>query len=149
MRFASPRFPLTLLAAILLAGLAPAAEPRAYSRAVQVTTLLKTQMDGSGRKLVYPTNGDAEVTAVLVEIPPGAQTNRHTHPVPCFAYLLEGEVQVELPQGDVRTLKAGEAFAEVIDVLHNGVNRGSKPARLVMFVMGVTGQPYATRAPAK
>lgn len=125
-----------------------AAEPAAYSSAVTVTPLLQTQTDGAGRVLVYPGDGPAEVTAVLVEIAPGQQTDWHKHPVPCFAYILEGEVHVELANGEVKVLKAGQAFAEVVDLLHNGRNPGPKPAKLVLFALATAGQPYAVKAPA-
>lgn len=140
---------LLLVAASLALGRATAAENGAYSRTVAVTPLLKTQTDGAGRRLTYPTSGDAEVTVVHVEIPAGTQSNWHKHPVPCFAYMLEGELQVELAGGEVRTFKAGEAFAEVTELLHNGINRTNKPAKLVMFVVGTVGQPYAVKPPAK
>lgn len=140
--------------ALLLFGIGNPAPPdlhaqdaKAYKSEIVITPLLKTQKDGAGNKLVYPTNGNAEATAVLVEIPPGAQTGWHKHPVPCFAYILEGELQVELETGKVETLKAGHAFAEVVNVLHNGINRGSAPVKLVMLVVGVEAQPFAVRPP--
>lgn len=134
---------------ILLAGCwcGPAlASESVYSPAVKVVPLLITQADGTGRPIVFPEN--PEVTVVTVEFPPGAQTNWHKHPMACFAYMLEGELSVELGSGEVRTVKAGEAFAEVVDVLHNGINRGTVPARLVMFVAGSAGKPYTTRPAA-
>ncbi|MCM2274229.1 MAG: cupin domain-containing protein [Candidatus Didemnitutus sp.] len=127
---------------------AGAAEPAAYSRAVSVTPLLRTQTDGAGKPLAYPVHAPAEITGVLVEIAPGQQTNWHQHPVPCVAYMLEGEVQVELPDGTVKTFRAGDAFAEVVQLLHNGRNPGPKPAKLVMFALGTVGQPYAVKAEA-
>lgn len=126
----------------------PAAQPGAYSPTIKVTPLMQTQVDGAGRKLAYPTAAAAEVTAVLVEIPPGMQSNWHKHPVPCFAYMLEGELHIEIDGGEVKVVKAGEAFPEVVDLLHNGINRGKTPVKLVMFVVGTVGQPYAVRAPA-
>jgi quercetin dioxygenase-like cupin family protein len=143
-----PRCVCGVVAALfLLVGSAPA-EPAAYSAAVTVTPLLKTQADGTGRPLVYPADGPAEVTVVHVEIAPGQQTNWHQHPVPCFAYMLEGEVHVELATGETKVFKAGQAFAEVVDLLHNGRNPGPKPAKLVMFVLATAGRPYAVKAPA-
>lgn len=121
-----------------------------YAPAVKVVPLLTTQTDGTGRPLVAA--ADPEVSIVTVEFPPGAQTNWHKHTAPCFAYMLEGELSVELETGEVRTVKAGQAFAEVVEVLHNGINRGTVPARLVMFVSGEAGQAYTVRAtppPAK
>jgi len=145
----TPR-PLTCLAFVLAFGFAAlaVAEPAAYSQAVTITPLLQTQTDGAGRPLVYPATGTPEVTAVLVTIAPGRQTNWHQHPVPCLAYMLEGEVHVELPSGEVKIFKAGQAFAEVVDLLHNGRNPGPAPAKLVMFVVGTAGKPYAVKAPA-
>src|SRR4051812_19455138 len=102
----------TLLLLVLLLPLSlNADEPEPYRQEIVVKPLLKTQTDGAGAPLVYPTNGDAEVTGVLVETPPGAQTGWHTHPVPCFAYVLEGVVEVKLASGETRKFEAGSAFA--------------------------------------
>lgn len=134
------------LAAVLgLAASAGSAAEGAYAPATKITPLIKTQVDGVGKQIVYP-SGTAEVTGVHVEIPPGAQTNWHKHPFPAFAYMLEGELKVEFATGGSKTFKAGDVIAEVIDLLHNGVVIGDKPVKLVMFAMGVAGQPYAVRA---
>lgn len=118
---------------------------RAYSSGVVTKILLQTQTDGDGAKLVYPTTAPAEVTTVLVEIAPGRQTNWHTHPVPCFAYMLDGELSVETVTGEKKTFRTGDAIAEVVNVLHNGTNSGTTPARLILFVIGTAGQPFAVR----
>jgi quercetin dioxygenase-like cupin family protein len=131
---------------ICVVGVAQEAASNAYRRDVRVTPLLKTQADYAGRPIAYPTEGTPEVTAVLVEIPAQSQTGWHQHPVPCFAYILEGELQLHLDDGVVKTFRAGEALAEVVDKLHNGVNVTEKSAKLVMFVMGVAGKPYAVAA---
>lgn len=123
----------------------------AYARETKITPLLKTQVDGAGKPLVYP-SGTPEVTGVLVELPPGAQTNWHKHPVPAFAYMLEGELRVEVETGTSKVFKAGDVITEVVNLLHNGVVMSKTPVKLVMFVVGVAGQPYAVRAeqaPAK
>lgn len=138
---------LLLIGSGFIAASLHADDAKAYKSEIVITPLLKTQKDGAGNKLVYPTNGNAEATAVLVEIPLGAQTGWHKHPVPCFAYILEGELRVELETGKVETLKAGHAFAEVVNVLHNGINPGPATVKLVMFVVGVEAQPFAVRPP--
>ena len=135
--------PLGVLAALVSLH---AAEPGAYSRAVTVTPLLKTRTDGAGNPLVYPTHAAAEVIAVHVELAPGQQTNWHKHPVPCFAYVLEGDLEVELPDGTVKKFKAGDAVAEVVNLLHNGRNPGKTPVKLVLFAIGTVNQPYAVKA---
>lgn len=136
---------------VLLAGFAaplPAQEKvgsHAYSSGVVAEILLQTRTDGAGAKLVYPTGAPAEVTTLLVEIAPGRQTNWHTHPVPCFAYVLDGELSVETATGEKKTFRPGDAIAEVVNVLHNGINAGPQPVRLVLFVIGTAGQPFAVR----
>ncbi len=154
-------FPVFLAAALFAAepatdsatASAPAAAPAAadYAGAVKVTRLLKSTTDAAGRPLAYPKpeDGQAEVQALLVEIAPGGQTGWHKHPITCLAHLMEGEIEVTLADGRVNVVKAGESLCEVVDLAHNGVNRGAEPAKLVMFVLGtVDGGPFTVRVPA-
>lgn len=68
------------------------------------------QMTGVGpRTYVYLNpQGKPEITALLVEVAPGAQTGWHHHLVPNFAYMLEGTLELTLDDGRVKLLKAGE-----------------------------------------
>ena len=115
-----------------------------YARVVKVETVLKTSVDGTRRPIQYP-RGEPELTGVVVEIPPGKDTGWHIHPTPCVAYILEGEVSVELEGGEVRSFKAGESFAEVVNVRHCGFNHSSKPVRILMFAIGEKGTPISRR----
>lgn len=117
----------------------------AYPQEVVVTPVLKAGKDAAGQKIEYPSGAPAEVTGVVVEIPPGKQTGWHVHLSPCFAYVMEGEVTVEWADGSKRVVKAGEAFAEVVDLKHNGSNQGSVPAKLIMFVIGTKDAPIAVK----
>lgn len=134
---------------------APAAGPVTvvtdYAAAVKVTRLLKSTTDSAGRPLRYPKpeDGQAEVTALLVEIAPGGQTGWHKHPLTCLAYLMEGEIEVTLADGQVHVVKAGDSLCEVVDLAHNGVNRGKVSAKLVFFVLGTTESgPFTVKVPA-
>jgi len=115
------------------------------SGTVQVTPLLKTTTSWNGQPLAYPTE-PAEVTGLLVEIAPGGETGWHKHPVPSFALVLEGTLEVTLQDGSVNHLEAGEALAEVVNTLHNGRNVGTVPAKLAVFYTGVRGQPVTAKA---
>lgn len=117
----------------------------AYAGAVQVTRLLKTQLDAAGQPLTYPTDGKAEITVVHVEVAPGGRTGWHIHPLPCVAYMLEGELQVTLIDGRVHTFKAGEALMEMVNYEHEGLNPGTTPAKLVMTVIGTEGQAFTVK----
>ncbi|MDD5201411.1 MAG: cupin domain-containing protein [Terrimicrobiaceae bacterium] len=124
------------------------ADAEGYKPVVQVTPLLRTSTTAAGQPIAYPRTDAPEVTAVLVEIPPGAETGWHKHPFPCYAYMLSGELTVETEGGRTHHLVAGQALIEAVNVLHNGRNTGSEPVRLVLFVTGEKGKPFTVRTPA-
>lgn len=124
------------LIAMMFQPVALALEPSAQ---VQVSTVLKAQTSWDGKPIVYP-SGKAEVSGLVVELAPGAQTGWHSHPVPSFAFVLEGELEIEQRNGGVKRLKAGEAVAEVVNTFHNGRNIGTVPVKLVVFYAGTVGE---------
>ena len=122
-----------------------AAEPKEYSKGVVVTPVLITGTTANGAPIHYPTTDNPEVKVLRVEIPPGAETGWHKHPLPAVAYVLSGSVTVELKDGTNYTVHAGEAFAEVVNTLHNGHNTGSEPVRILMTVIGQKGVPVTEK----
>jgi quercetin dioxygenase-like cupin family protein len=111
---------------------------------VKVTRLLQTPTSWNGAALAYP-GGQAEITAMLIEIAPGAETGWHLHPVASFGYILEGELEVSLKDGSVKRLAAGQALAEVVNTLHNGRNVGQGAVKLVVFYAGATGSTLTVK----
>ncbi|WP_342118070.1 cupin domain-containing protein [Pseudoduganella sp. OTU4001] len=134
--------------AITLAALAYFAAQPAFaldqSATVKVTPLLKSATSWNGAQLSWPA-GQAEVTALQIEITPGAETGWHLHPVPSFAYVMEGELEVSLKDGAVKRFTAGQALAEVVSTMHNGRNVGSGPVKLVVFYVGATGSTLTVK----
>lgn len=126
-----------LLFAVVLTSISNLTLAIDASEQIKVTPLLKTQESWDGKQIIYPA-GKAELTVVQVEIEPGAETGWHLHPVPSFGMVLEGELQVELKTGETLLLKAGDAAAETVNVLHNGRNIGTVPVKLVVFYAGNT-----------
>jgi len=116
-----------------------------YAKQIKVETVLKTSTDGTGKEIKYPVATTAEITGVVVEIPPGQNTGWHIHPTPCVAYILEGEADVEVEGGPTKHFKAGDSFAEVVNVRHCGYNRTKKPVRILMFAIGEKGTPISRR----
>ena len=90
-----------------------------------------------------------QVTMLLVEIPPGAETGWHKHPVPCYAYILSGSVTVEIENGKTNTFHAGQAFAETVNTMHNGKNTGDEPVKIVMTAIGEQKEPIVIRPEKK
>ncbi len=108
--------------------------------AIQVTPLLKTTTAWDGQAITYPT-GQAEITGMIVEIAPGAETGWHQHPVPSFGLIMQGEILVELKNGQSKLMHTGEMVAEVANTLHNGKNIGTIPVRIAVFYAGAKGMP--------
>ena len=106
---------------------------------LKVMPLLATTKTWEGAPIVYP-QGQPEVSGLIIELAPGAETGWHSHPVPSFAFILEGTLEVQLKDGRSKRLQAGEALAEVIGTLHNGKVIGDIPVKLVVFYAGAVGQ---------
>jgi quercetin dioxygenase-like cupin family protein len=116
------------------------------SASVKVTPLLKTSTSWDGKPLVYP-QGQAEVTALIVEIAAGGQTGWHEHAVPSFAYVLEGTLEVTQGNGATCLLHVGDVLPEVVQTLHNGRALGDKPVKLLVLYTGTANQPLTFAHP--
>jgi quercetin dioxygenase-like cupin family protein len=132
----------------LVCGLPLTVQAIEPSATIKSTTILKTDQSWDGQKLQYP-QGQAEITGMIIEIAPGGETGWHLHPVPSFGLMLEGELQVRLKDGRTKTLKAGDALAEVVNTLHNGRNIGSVPVKIIVFYAGAEGQPLTIKEEQK
>jgi len=126
---------LALLPLLLVTGQVFAEDltPPAYHNLL--TPLLQSGADVLGTPLVYP-DGPANVTSAIVTIPPGGETGAHTHEVPLFAYILEGELTVDYGEKGKKTYRAGDSVLEAQNWPHNGVNTGTVPMKLLAVYMG-------------
>lgn len=111
--------------------------------------LLETDKTIVGEALSYPTQGPANINAVIVNIAPGASTGWHRHGSPMFAYLLSGELEVEYANGERMTVKAGDAYLGAMTLPHIGANLGDTPARVLTVFMrgGDSAKTLALPAP--
>lgn len=116
------------------------------SAAIKVTPLLKTSTSWDAKPIVYP-QGQAEVTALIVEIAADAQTGWHEHPVPSFAYVLEGTLEVTRSTGETKLLRAGDTLAEVVNTLHNGRAMEGKSVKLLVLYTGATDRKLTIAHP--
>jgi quercetin dioxygenase-like cupin family protein len=137
---------LRFLCAFLALGLPLSASALDATPSVKVTPLMKTTTSWNGVPIVYPA-GQAQVTALIVEIAPGGETGWHEHPVTSLAYVLEGNLDVTRATGEVKHLGPGDALAEVVNTLHNGRTQGDKPVKLVVFYIGAEGKALTIAHP--
>jgi quercetin dioxygenase-like cupin family protein len=116
-----------------------------------VTTLLETDRTILGQPFEYP-EGEAKITAVVVTVPRGAVLPLHLHPVPVFAYVLEGELRVDYGAAGARTYRKGDALIEAFDSPHTGSNAGRRTVKVLVVYAGAGGlantQPVAAVEPA-
>lgn len=143
--------PCVLLAVILLSGCgrqpqeAPVDAVHAYSTSVQATTVLKTGTTTANQPLRSSVGEPPEVTGLRVVIPPGARTGWHRHGCAGYAYVISGTLIVEVAGMGHKSFPAGTAFAEVVDLSHDGRNEGSQPVELIAFFTGQAGVPITVR----
>ena len=112
---------------------------------VEVSKVLISSVTSNGTPLKYLQTAQPEVTVLVVRVPPGGSTGWHKHPVPVYAYMLEGTLNVEIKGTQTCAFKKGDAILEVMNTLHNGYNSGSETATLVVFYTGAVGVPNVVK----
>lgn len=96
--------------------------------------LQKHDLSVSGRETVQA-RGEFEA---------GAGTPKHTHPGEEVAYILEGQVQLEVEGKKPITLKAGDVFFIPAGQVHAAKNAGTTPAKVLSTYIVEKGKPLAT-----
>ena len=133
----------TCIAAIAWASLQPALAQESTSYATLLTPVLKTGTDIIGQPITYP-NGKATVTAAIVTLAPGVETGWHTHAVPLFVQILEGEISVDYGSKGIKIYKKGDTLMEAMNWPHNGKNTGSIPVKISAVYFGSDEDENAT-----
>jgi len=134
----SPILAFALLAAFALPA---AAQDSQYQNLL--TPLLSGNQTIIDQTIAWP-EGTPKVTAAIVVIPPGKDTGWHTHAVPLFVYILEGEVTVDYGSKGVKVYKAGDSLLEAENWAHNGMNKTDALVRILAVYMGAEGLANAT-----
>lgn len=117
------------------------------SAAIKVTPLIQSTQSWNEVPIAYP-EGQAQITGLMIEIAPGADTGWHQHPAPSFGVITQGTLEVTLRDGRVKRLQAGDALIEVVNTDHIGRNVGDVPVKLIVFYAGVVGQVLTVKADA-
>lgn len=112
----------------------------------QSEVLLKSTTTWGGDPIEWP-EGTAEANMLRIEIPVGAETGMHLHPIPSFNYVQQGILEVTNEEGETVRLEAGEGSAEIINEMHNGRSVGEEPVILVIFYASVEGGDLTRTAP--
>lgn len=124
-----------LFAFAATAAFAEEATPPAYQ--ALLTPLLQSGTDILGNPIAYP-EGDPNVTAAIVTLPPGVSTGWHTHEVPLYAFIIEGELTVDYGEKGKKTYTVGDSLLEAMNWPHNGTNTGTVDCKLIAVYMGAS-----------
>jgi quercetin dioxygenase-like cupin family protein len=95
----------------MTASVSAVAQDDTAAAGVSREEVLATATNMMDEPITYPT-GAAKVTAELVTFEPNGHTALHTHPVPSFVYVLEGELEVRIEGQEPMRYTTGQAFME-------------------------------------
>ena len=129
--------PYSLVVIMLLASLPAAAAAQSTApRSVGKDLMMKDLADLAGKQAVVRAN----------EYPPGTSNPPHRHNAHVFLHLLEGQLIVQVKEGQPVTLKPGDTYYESPSDIHV-VSRNpsaSVTARALVFMVKDIGAPATT-----
>ena len=114
---------------------------------VQSNELIRTSQSWDGVELPDYLQGRPELVAVKYEFPAGQKLGWHHHPVMNYGILVQGELTIIGQDGKEKTVHEGEAVVEMVNTIHHGENRGTKPVILYMFYLSQKDLPLAVQHP--
>jgi quercetin dioxygenase-like cupin family protein len=82
----------------------------------------------------------------IVEIPAGVSEIKHTHPGALSGYVLEGTLVLEREGQPTATFKPGELFYVEAGKIHQGINNGSSPVKIVATLVVEKAKPASAAA---
>jgi quercetin dioxygenase-like cupin family protein len=74
----------------------------------------------------------------------GAVVPKHTHPGEEVAYILEGQITIEVAGKSPTVMKAGDTFFVPAGTVHSAKNSGTGAAKVVSTYIVEKGKPLAT-----
>jgi quercetin dioxygenase-like cupin family protein len=89
-------------------------------------------------------NPGFEVVLARAEFQPGGAVAKHTHPGEEVAYVLEGEITLEVDGKPAQHLKTGDSFYLPGGTVHAAKNTGKGGAKVLATYIVEKGKPLAT-----
>jgi quercetin dioxygenase-like cupin family protein len=86
-----------------------------------------------------------EEVLVAVEIPVGGREGRHTHPGSVLIYVQEGTLTFDYEGKPTATYNPGDAFHVEPDKIHEGINNGKTPVKVLATFVLRKGVPMTTQ----
>ena len=93
-----------------------------------------------GDPIAYPT-GTPELASWTATFEKGGRSSRHQHPVPMYVYVLEGELEVQVADGEPYRIAQGQAIIEPQNRTVQAFNVADGPTKILVVAMAAQGQP--------
>jgi quercetin dioxygenase-like cupin family protein len=87
-----------------------------------------------------------EQAMVAVEIPIGGREGRHTHPGAIMIYVLEGTLTFDYEGKPTATYNPGDSLYVEPDKIHEGINNGKTPIKVIASFLLRKGEPMTSPA---
>ena len=117
------------------------------AQTVKSEELIRSSQSWDGVELPDYLQGRPELVAVKYEFPAGQKLGWHHHPVMNYGVLVQGELTIIGQDGKEKVVHEGEAVVEMVNTIHHGENRGTKPVILYMFYLAQKDMPLAVQHP--
>ena len=82
---------------------------------------------------------------VAVDIPVGAREGKHTHPGNLIGYVQEGVLTLDSEGKPTATYKAGDTFSVEPGKIHEGINNGTSPIKVLAAFVVEKGKPITSQ----
>ncbi len=125
------------VAVAALCGWAPSWATSAAAQQPTVTRKVLRQQD-----LTIPGYAAA---LVAVDLPVGAREGKHTHPGTLIAYVQEGVLTLDYEGKPTATYKAGDTFSVDPGKIHEGINKGTTPIKILVAFVVEKGKPITSQ----
>jgi len=109
--------------------------------------LIRTSQSWDGVELPDYFQGRPELVAMKYVFPVGQKLGWHHHPVMNYGILVQGELTIIGQDGKTKVVHEGEPVVEMVNTIHHGENRGTKPVILYMFYLSQKDLPLAVQHP--
>ena len=86
-----------------------------------------------------------QISLIGVTIAAGAREGLHTHPGTLVGQVQEGELMLEKQGLPTQTYKAGESFSVKPGQVHEGMNHGKTPIKILVTLVAEKGKPLTTQ----
>ncbi len=146
-RLVAASFAICAAAAVLASCAGACKNKEKAAPAVVSEELIRTSQSWDGVQLPDYLQGRPELVAVKYEFPAGQKLGWHHHPVMNYGILVQGELTIIGLDGKEKVVHEGEAVVEMVNTIHHGENRGTKPVILYMFYLSQEDLPLAVQHP--